>query len=357
MEEFFSEEALSASFISANSKDGFISLYDRVFAPLAFDRIFVITGGPGTGKSTLLRSIHEKALAKGARAERILCSSDPKSLDGLILSYGTRRVGVLDGTPPHGRIPTYPAVIEEIVHLGALWDASKLETDRKALLALTEEKKQAYHRAYLLLHALGALREEEKQRLLPYLNEEKMRRQIKHKLLSQRKEGEAKTRFLRAISSMGNVILPFSEKDVQNLLFIGGKEGAAEIYLSLFEKMMQEMHLAHTCYLSPLSPDAPDALYLEESKTLLIKERLYRGHGKGRRIVADRFFSLSFEESKDLRRAEEGIQEAAIAALDEAAHAHRMLEKIYSRAVDFSRFEAFADGWIARILDSLGIPT
>ena len=55
MKEFPTVAASVASFISANSERGFFSLYDEVFDMHSFDRIFILAGGPGTGKSTLLR--------------------------------------------------------------------------------------------------------------------------------------------------------------------------------------------------------------------------------------------------------------------------------------------------------------
>ena len=332
-------EACMASFISANSQDGFFSLYDEVFAPQKFDKIFIITGGPGTGKSTLLRKIYAEALSWNCESEQILCSSDPGSLDGVILNANGHRIGILDGTPPHGRIPSYPAVTEEIIHLGLLWNAPKLQKSKDDIFALTDTKKHAYRSAYMLLRALGSIEEEERLRFLPYFDEEKATRQIKHRLQAERKKGEQKRRFLRAICSQGEFILPFAEKDVKNLILVGGKESSAETYLSLFAKAVATETLEHTVYLSPIRPEIPDAIYLPQSQTLLIKERLAQHKDKGRRIVADRFFSVSGCESKDLAREKQQLQNAVISRLAEAASAHRAMEALYSGAMDFSRFD------------------
>jgi Mrp family chromosome partitioning ATPase len=44
-------------FAAANTEMGFRSLFDEIFAPEKFRRIYILKGGPGTGKSTLMRNL------------------------------------------------------------------------------------------------------------------------------------------------------------------------------------------------------------------------------------------------------------------------------------------------------------
>ena len=46
------------SFLGANSPRGFVSLFEELYNPYLDCRAFVIKGGPGTGKSTLIRCIN-----------------------------------------------------------------------------------------------------------------------------------------------------------------------------------------------------------------------------------------------------------------------------------------------------------
>ena len=57
--------------------------------------------------------------------EEILCSSDPDSLDALILPEW--KVSIADGTAPHILEPRYPAVSESILSFGDFLDPIKLK--------------------------------------------------------------------------------------------------------------------------------------------------------------------------------------------------------------------------------------
>ena len=58
-----------------------------------------IKGGSGCGKSTFLRRIADEAAARGLEVWRFLCSSDPQSLDAVVLPSLGR--GWVDATAPH----------------------------------------------------------------------------------------------------------------------------------------------------------------------------------------------------------------------------------------------------------------
>ena len=61
-------------FGASNSYDGFISYFDRIFNREDYKKIFIIKGGPGTGKSSFMKKMIQ-AVSKGVKTEAILCSS------------------------------------------------------------------------------------------------------------------------------------------------------------------------------------------------------------------------------------------------------------------------------------------
>ena len=87
-------------FLGANAPTGFYSLYDHLLPPEQARAIYILKGGPGCGKSTLMRRVGAWAEEAGLKTEYILCSGDPDSLDGLILPG--KAVAIVDGTAPQG---------------------------------------------------------------------------------------------------------------------------------------------------------------------------------------------------------------------------------------------------------------
>ena len=79
-------------FLGANTPQGFVSRFDQLANPAEGWREFVLKGGPGTGKSSLIRKVAE-------HIELIHCSSDVDSLDGVILPE--IKTSIADGTSPH----------------------------------------------------------------------------------------------------------------------------------------------------------------------------------------------------------------------------------------------------------------
>ena len=86
-------------FLGANAPTGFYSLYDHLIPPERARAVYILKGGPGCGKSTLMRKIGAWAEEAGLDTEYILCSGDPDSLDAVILP--TLAVAIVDGTAPH----------------------------------------------------------------------------------------------------------------------------------------------------------------------------------------------------------------------------------------------------------------
>ncbi len=140
-------------FASANSKDGFVGFFDQVFGPVSYR--YILKGGPGTGKSSLMRQLGAAAEEAGHTTEYILCSSDPSSLDGVIIN--DLGIAMLDGTAPHVCDVNLPGVDSEIVNLGVYWNKKKLAAHADAIREQSAEKASLYQKAYRTLAAIGEM--------------------------------------------------------------------------------------------------------------------------------------------------------------------------------------------------------
>ena len=198
-------------FLGANSPQGFYSLYDQLLPPETASAIYIIKGGPGCGKSTLMRQVAAQAAQAGETVEYILCSGDPDSLDGVVLPR--LKTALVDGTAPHVIEPKYPGVVEQYVNLGNCYDREGLQAVREELQGCMRGYKEHYQRAYRCLGAAAEIREDVRDTLMTEELEAKLAKRARGILsreLKPRKTGEAgavKQRFLGAVTHKGVLTL------------------------------------------------------------------------------------------------------------------------------------------------------
>ena len=145
-------------FAASNTAKGFVSYFNENFRQRA-DRCYIIKGGPGTGKSRLMREMADAFQLAGGDVEYYYCSSDPTSLDGLYVSCGGYSVAVMDGTAPHAEDVSSPGTKDNLIDLGRFWDARILRSRKEEIDGSSRKKKEAYAAAYRALSAYGSLTE------------------------------------------------------------------------------------------------------------------------------------------------------------------------------------------------------
>ncbi|MDD3853877.1 MAG: PRK06851 family protein [Syntrophomonadaceae bacterium] len=132
-------------FPGGNTCYGFYSFYDYLASPFVSRKI-ILKGGPGVGKSTLMRQIGEYFSGKGYDIEYHWCSSDNNSIDGVVI--GNHKIALLDGTAPHIVEPRYPGAVDEIINLGQFWDRGQIISHRDSIVKLTSLVSLNFTRAY-----------------------------------------------------------------------------------------------------------------------------------------------------------------------------------------------------------------
>lgn len=131
-------------FPGSNTPDGFYSFYRAGLENM--ERIFVLKGGPGTGKSTLMRRIACNLAERGYDVEMWQCSSDNESVDGVIAP--ALKIAVVDGTAPHVVDPVYPGAVDEIINLGDHWNRELLCCHKAEIIMLTKKISEKFNIAY-----------------------------------------------------------------------------------------------------------------------------------------------------------------------------------------------------------------
>ncbi len=143
-------------FPGGNTSKGFYSYYQYILGQKEAEYIICIKGGPGTGKSTFMKSIAEHFLNKGEDVDCFRCSSDPQSLDGILLKE--RHIAFMDGTSPHIVDPVNPGAVDTILHLGEFWDGKAIREHKSYIMQSGDAIKNWFSCAYSCLQAAGDLR-------------------------------------------------------------------------------------------------------------------------------------------------------------------------------------------------------
>lgn len=135
-------------FPGGNTANGSYNFFNYMI-PENVNRIFCLKGGPGVGKSSLMKKISKEFIENGYDVELHHCPSDPSSLDGIVI----KELGVvlLDGTAPHIVDPKDPGAVDEIVNLGEYWNLEGLEKNKVEIVECGKDISSSFRRAYKFL--------------------------------------------------------------------------------------------------------------------------------------------------------------------------------------------------------------
>ncbi len=343
-------------FAASNSSVGFKNYFGDIFSSKNIGRIYILKGGPGTGKSRFMREVAEAAERVGFDVEYFYCSSDPDSLDGVLI--GKNMCAVIDGTAPHSVDPIYPGAVDEIINLGEFWNEDMLVPKRDEIISLTEKKKKAYRDAYRFLEASGLVHADIKADVFECVDMGKLRAAA-DRIFSRIPEGEdfeKKIRIQNALGMRGEASFDTFEKKADRVYYILNTAGTAYLMLSEIYKRAKEKSLSLYCSFSPLEPDELDGLYLPTLKTAfcVIKEkRELSGKDKiinmGRFIRGEQLSKIKGKVKFSLR-CRDALLDEAKTRLSLASEAHFKLEEIYISAMDFGSKEKATKEYINKIL-------
>lgn len=131
-------------YADGNTSSGFYSFHQSNIVGL--DRLFILKGAPGTGKSTLIKKVGLEWLSRGFDIEFMHCSVDNDSVSGVIIPK--LKCGIVDGTEPHVIEPKAPGAIEEYVNLGVAWDSKRLIKNKDEIIKIGTQKQEMFQSAY-----------------------------------------------------------------------------------------------------------------------------------------------------------------------------------------------------------------
>ncbi len=341
-------------FLGANSPRGFYSLYDQLIDPKQAQAIYILKGGPGCGKSTLMRRVAAQAEEKGEQVEYIHCSADPDSLDAIVL-HGAK-IAIVDGTAPHVIEPHYPGVVDFYVNLGDCYNKTGLQTKRQEIMNCMVGYTDCYKHAYHCLNAAEAITENMRLSLSSQAIDDKIAKRS-HGILNRearssgQETGRITRRFLSAVTHQG-VLTCYSTASIlcKRLYFLEDSYGFSHRMLThLLAGLSQSGYDVIACP-SPMAPDRLEHLLVPElSLGFLRVPPDHSTHKRPyRKIRMDAMIDPELlRQNKNRLRFSRKVSAALIdEAADSLARAKKMhdnLEALYNPHVDFAQVCRIAD--------------
>jgi hypothetical protein len=338
-------------FLGANSGNGFVNCFSEIYEPLKGERLYILKGGPGTGKSTLMKKMALWMAEQGQRCILYFCSSDPNSLDGV--RFPDCKTAFVDGTAPHIMEPQYLGVSERIINVGDCLCYDKLEQKREEILPLYRQNKQLHGRASRYLSAAAQLSNDS------YVADcgctdlqkvEQLAMQLCKRYLPP-KDGKSKETkcFLSGATPDGLILFEETlKKNAENIIAIEDEYGAtASIIMSVIHShLLSSGYNIITCPCA-LSPQRKiDHLIIPELQLAFCTTNMFLPItvDTRRRIHANRFRDMDLLSKRKQRlrfnhRAIEELLDGACHHIHEARKVHDLMEGYYIETMDFQKLD------------------
>lgn len=335
-------------FAGGNTCRGFYSCFEDLLPAPERKRMYFIKGGPGVGKSTLMKQFAAAAEAKGQETAYFHCSSDPDSLDGI--SLPRLGIGMMDGTAPHIYDPAVPGARDTLLSLGDFLDEDALYAHTGEIRRIQGEISARFARCY---RYLAAAEEVFCACALPE-NEEKAGQIADEwaKTLPLRGgRGRVRRLFASAYTPKGRI-------DVTNL---SGVERRTMLDCPFGARPDRLMHALSRCaaargldvveLLDPLNP-AHIAHVLLPAHGIAFSAAPRPARATGEWLDADALFDVSAVREKENgfdRNAFELLIQRATEQLTAAKSLHDELEAFYEKHMDFRRWQDVLDRLVATL--------
>ncbi|MCH1627343.1 PRK06851 family protein [Fredinandcohnia quinoae] len=352
-------------YAGSNSSIGFYSLYDEALKDL--ETLYILKGGPGTGKSTFMRKIGLIFMEKGYDLEYLHCSSDNQSIDGLIAPE--LKLGFVDGTAPHIIEPRYPGVVEKVIDLGQYRNDLYLSKHRDSIIELTDDISKSFSSAYKFFAEAKKIhlkREEIYVSSMDFKKADEVLSSLIDEIFSKSFDREnrpkKRKRFFGAATPKGAVnFIDNITEDINKRYIIKGRPGSGKSTLmKKIGKHAENLGLSVEYFLCAFDPKSIDMVIIPSISVAILDGTSPHAIDPFRELdeVVD-MFSLCMDpkiettfktEINELNLAYKNKMTLATNYLSEAKRLHDKLEEFYKEAMDFAKIDAKREEIVSYII-------
>lgn len=330
-----SVERCDSYFAAANTKNGFVSYFDDIFGKIK--KIYVIKGGPGTGKSTLMNKIAAEGKNRGFEVQKYYCSSDTNSLDGVIVGG---EFAVIDGTSPHATEPRNVGAVDEIINLCDMWDSEILFQKKEDICHLTKKISQKYTHVYQMLHAMATLESEYFSTVNGHVNQEKLKKFTDKIALRADRSADVKNLLCDAVGVHGYTHITSYENLAKKVIYLKGKYHEGAVLLKYLKASLDNIGAGYDISFSPESLE-PSAIMAGDVAFVCVDTV----PSDKKAFNAQRFLYPTIKNEKGkLRSIEQICKDLSILICNELASIgamHDELEKYYKSAMNYDKLDRF----------------
>jgi len=316
-----------------NTARGFYSCFDHIMPEDRRRRMYYIKGGPGVGKSSLMKEIGKVGEETGWEVEYFHCSSDPDSLDGI--AFPQRGIALMDGTAPHVYDPILPGARDTLVSLGDYLDTEKLRPGARELRDIQKEISGKFKRCYHYLTAASEILQAAPQGMENLEKSRNLANDWGRRLPLRGGMGQRRECFAKAFSPKGLHTVTIFPETTQQYLLECPFGCHAESLMGRLDSLMADRGLDRIALLNPLDPSKTDMLWLPEYALLFgcVEEKTAR-----EALPAEAAFDVKGQEEYSFdRNAYELLCQRALEQLAQAKALHDELERPYIRSMDFGQ--------------------
>ncbi|NLK21122.1 MAG: ATPase [Epulopiscium sp.] len=351
-------------FPGGNTTRGFVSFYDNILFQEEANRIIVIKGGPGVGKSFFMKKISDSFLNLGYHLEHHHCSSDSNSLDGIVIP--DIKIAFLDGTAPHMVDPLTPGAVDEILNLGDFWDEEGIRKNKDNILKANKEVSRLFKKAYSYLEAAFVIYESWRDTESLAFNNAKANLKVEELIKSLFEnypvtEDIGRDRHLFGTAITPNGLIEYLHTIIggsKNVYVIKDSPGASS--KNMMEKIYKEAvmrGLDVECYHSPIDVDKVEDIIIPSLDSAVTVVNSYHRAKIIPTNITD-FTSYLNEEKlryiqaeidKDKKLFEDLVQKSVV-FIQKAKEAHDKVENYYISNMDFNKVDGIIKATIERIL-------